>query len=90
MAGGNGSDDDWSDDDWSDALEEEFPRAPVADDEATVVCPYCGERVDIAVDAGGGSHQEYIEDCAVCCRPWQVHVQYDDEGNATVSVDQSQ
>jgi hypothetical protein len=34
-----------------------------------VTCPYCGEPVDSYVDPGGGEFQEYIEDCAVCCRP---------------------
>jgi hypothetical protein len=82
---GNGSGDEWSDD-----LDEEFPRAPVADGEADVVCPYCGESVSIALDAGGGSHQEYVEDCEVCCRPWQVHVHYDEEGNAEVRLDAAQ
>ena len=37
-------------------------------------CPYCGEPVDLVVDAGGGDHQSYVEDCPVCCRPWQVDV----------------
>ena len=36
---------------------------------ADVTCPHCGERIDTFVDEGGGSEQEYIEDCAVCCRP---------------------
>lgn len=25
---------------------------------------------------GGGSSQSYVEDCAICCSPWVVHVQY--------------
>ena len=37
-------------------------------------CPYCGEQVELIVDEGGGSHQLYVEDCPVCCRPWQVEV----------------
>ena len=84
-ARGNGSGDEWSD-----MLEEEFPRAPVADNEADVACPYCGETVSIALDAGGGSSQEYVEDCEVCCRPWLVRVQYDGEGNASVNLDVAQ
>jgi hypothetical protein len=35
-------------------------------------CPYCGEPVELAVDESGGRHQVYVEDCPVCCRPWQV------------------
>jgi len=37
--------------------------------EAVIVCPYCGEPNEIALDAGSGSVQEYEEDCQVCCRP---------------------
>ena len=60
-----------------------------AADEAVVVCPYCGESSVIGIDAGGGDDQEYIEDCQVCCRPWQVHVQLGDDGVARVSVDEA-
>lgn len=44
-----------------------------------VNCPYCGEDVELVVDEGGGSDQSYIEDCPVCCRPWQVAVAGDAE-----------
>jgi transposase-like protein len=40
----------------------------------TVACPYCGEPNVIAVDEGGGSVQRYVEDCQVCCQPWEVTV----------------
>jgi hypothetical protein len=56
------------------------------DDTATVECPYCGEPVEITLDPGGGAHQQYVQDCEVCCRPWQVHVAYDADGQADVSV----
>ncbi len=55
--------------------------------EATVTCPHCGEHVVIAFDPGGGSNQQYIEDCQVCCRPWQVSVWYDETGEVSVQVD---
>ena len=57
-----------------------------AETEATVHCPYCGEDVEISLDPGSGDAQEYIEDCAVCCRPWNVSVSYDVEGIAEVTV----
>ena len=50
-----------------------------------VLCPYCGETVELLLDPGGGRLQEYVEDCEVCCRPWQVAVRYED-GRADVSV----
>lgn len=66
--------------------EGDFPLGDgTADTEAAVVCPYCGEEVIIALDPGGGSVSEYIEDCEVCCRPWQVRVVYD-AGQADVRV----
>jgi hypothetical protein len=57
--------------------------------EAEVTCPYCGEIVTIALDPSGGVSQAYVEDCQVCCQPWQVHVNYDDVGEAHVWVDEA-
>jgi len=42
-------------------------------------CPYCGERIELAIDCSVGN-QEYIEDCQVCCQPINVHVTVSDEG----------
>lgn len=58
-----------------------------ASDEASVVCPYCGETVTIGLDHGGGAVQEYVEDCQVCCRPWNVHVRFHPDGAAEVWVE---
>lgn len=75
------------DEEITDQLDDGFPLGDgVADTEATVVCPYCGEAVEIALDAGGGASQQYVEDCAVCCQPWRVSVSYDGAGGAYVSV----
>ena len=71
------------------SLDEDFPLGDgVADMDTMVVCPYCGEEVEIAVDPGGGSRQAYVEDCPVCCSPWMVHVQYSG-GDVNVSVEQT-
>jgi hypothetical protein len=51
---------------------------------ADVVCPYCGEAIELAVDPGGGTVQEYVEDCEVCCSPMQLTVSWDDDGTASV------
>ena len=68
-------------------LEADFPTGDgTADVGATVYCPYCNETVEIALDPGGGQEQEYVEDCEVCCQPWNVSVQYQSDGSATVSV----
>lgn len=80
-----GSPVDPSDPDWLDA---EFPLGDgVAEREATVFCPYCGEANEIALDPGSGDAQEYIEDCHVCCQPWQVVVHYVSDGSAQVTVE---
>ena len=42
-----------------------------------ITCPYCGREVEHLVDPAGGSHQVYVEDCEVCCQPWQVTVHVD-------------
>jgi len=68
-------------------LDEEFPLGDgTADIEAAIECPYCGASVEIALDPGSGTEQDYVEDCEVCCQPWQVVVRYDDEGHAEVIV----
>ncbi len=53
-------------------------------EQETIVCPYCGESIDVLVDCSAG-HQEYVEDCSVCCRPITVRIEIDDDD--VVSVD---
>jgi hypothetical protein len=43
---------------------------------AFYTCPHCGENVDTDPDLGGGQSQQYIEDCAVCCRPNRIRARY--------------
>ena len=52
-----------------------------------VQCPYCGETVEVIVDPSGGHLQRYVEDCEVCCRPWQVTVTQTPEGDVFVQVE---
>ncbi len=80
--------------DWTHDSPSEDPDAPLEpadldtwETEAEVSCPHCGEAVTIAADPGGGAVQTYVEDCQVCCRPWQVHVSYDDHGAVHVWVE---
>lgn len=37
-------------------------------DSALVQCPYCGEEIEVLLDTSV-EHQQYVEDCSVCCRP---------------------
>ena len=49
-------------------------------------CPYCGEEVDLDVDDTGGSRQSYVQDCPVCCQPWQVEVTRDRDGDWSATL----
>lgn len=50
------------------------PKVAKMHDTSVVQCPYCGERNEIYIDFSGGQTQSYVEDCQVCCRPWQVRI----------------
>jgi len=54
--------------------------------EASIACPYCGEENVILVDESAGESQEYVEDCQVCCQPWQVRVTLDEQGEPDIEV----
>jgi hypothetical protein len=83
--GGPAADDEL--DAWLDA---EFPLGDgVAETGGVVVCPYCGEANDVALDPGSGARQEYVEDCQVCCQPWRVVVEYHEDGSADVYAEPS-
>ena len=70
-----------------DPLDEDFPLGDgTAEQETEVGCPYCGEWVTIRIDPGSGPVQHYVEDCPVCCRPWEVTVRYQNDGSAEVEL----
>ncbi len=41
-------------------------------DEFLVMCPYCGEHVDIFIEED--VRGSFVQDCEVCCNPWRVRV----------------
>ena len=47
-------------------------------DESSYLCDACGEEIVVPLDVSAGSHQQYHEDCPVCCRPNVIHVDWDD------------
>ena len=51
----------------------------------SVMCPYCGEYIDVLID-NSVYEQQYVEDCQVCCAPINFHVQIDSDGDAMVRV----
>ena len=44
----------------------------VYDDGFTVLCPYCGEEVQIFIEED--VRGSFVQDCEVCCNPWLVRV----------------
>ncbi len=48
-------------------------------------CPYCGEVIELVIDTSI-EEQHYIEDCEVCCRPINVVVRVDVEGDIELNV----
>lgn len=53
------------------------------DQEFVVECPYCGEQVDVYVEAD--VRGSFIQDCEVCCNPWRVQV-HEGEGERSLTV----
>lgn len=53
------------------------------DDAILVVCPYCGEEVEISVEEDVTG--TFVQDCEVCCNPWRVRVRGRGE-NRTIDV----
>jgi len=54
-------------------------------DEIIIVCPYCGESLDVLVDTSSGP-QQYYEDCSVCCAPILFIVSEDEAGETVIDV----
>ena len=68
--------------------EEEFPLGDgTAQTDAVILCPHCGEPNTPGLDPGSGAIQEYVEDCQVCCQPWDVRVTYREDGGAEIVVE---
>ncbi len=53
--------------------------------EKRIDCPYCGETIDVLIDSSV-PHQNYIEDCQVCCQPITFDVTVAPEGQVGVQV----
>jgi hypothetical protein len=53
------------------------------DDSFLVVCPYCGEQIEIYIEAD--VRGTFVQDCEVCCNPWRVRV-YRDGGARSIEL----
>jgi len=56
-------------------------------DEANYICPSCGEDIVIPVDQTQGLHQEYVEDCPICCRPVIIRLEFNSGGEVSCQVE---
>ncbi len=59
-------------------------------EEAVYVCAHCGEEIVVEIDISAGHHQDYVEDCPVCCEPMVLHVDLDSHGHAELRVEAEQ
>jgi hypothetical protein len=53
-------------------------------DSLEVACPWCFEVIELWIDPE--TEGTFVQDCDVCCRPWQVWVSRDEDGNLLVDV----
>lgn len=60
----------------------------MSEDIAFVTCPYCFESMEIWLDPD--SSGSMVQDCEVCCNPWDVYISRDEEGFPSVDVRRSQ
>ncbi len=51
---------------------------------SVIQCPYCGETISLLVDESAGAR--YIEDCQVCCRPIEITVAIDADGELQLTA----
>ena len=54
--------------------------------EAEFICPYCGEINYTDVYLSDGKSQKFTHDCEVCCRPIEVIINFDNEGNLNIEI----
>lgn len=71
--------------------------APAATDpgrttsDSTVLCPFCGESVDLFLEPSGETgRQDFVEECQACSRDFEVSVEYDHAGTPHIHTDRTQ
>ncbi len=60
----------------------------VVEDFVRLRCPYCHELVEISLDPQTAG--VFVQDCEVCCRPWQLFVRREEDGSPVVEVTRAQ
>ncbi len=57
-------------------------------DEIEIQCPYCFERVTITIEPD--TFGTLVQDCEVCCNPWELTIRRDRYGDPDVRVEKAQ
>jgi len=50
-----------------------------------VQCPWCGERVELSIEPD--TWGTMVQDCEVCCNPWEMTITRDRDGDVDVRVE---
>jgi hypothetical protein len=53
-------------------------------DDFVVNCPYCGEDVEVRIESD--VHGSFVQDCEVCCSPWLVRVEGEDDERSVTAT----
>lgn len=56
-------------------------------EEASYLCDNCGEEIVVPIDLSEGSHQQYVEDCPICCHPNLITIEVDEEGEVLIRAE---
>ena len=55
-------------------------------EEAAYTCDSCSESIVVPIDPSAGRHQEYVEDCPVCCVPNLLRVTVESDGSGSIDA----
>jgi ribose 5-phosphate isomerase B len=59
-------------------------------DEASFICESCGQEFQFPIDLTGGSPQQVVEECPICCHENSFSVHIDEEGTVRINGDPDQ
>jgi len=57
-----------------------------AESDISIQCPYCWESFFVRVDYTAGNQQRFSYDCEICCRPIDIQIHLDSQGNASTNT----
>jgi len=57
----------------------------ILESEESFDCPYCGQINKLLIDVTGGSLQQFVVDCEICCAPVTVRLKI--RGKDVIEID---